>query len=602
MKKIITILGILIVGQCFLNAQQFINSGDAPFGLQIVNFVDTTGLPLKIMMTDMEGDGDLDIFYCGIRGFDENSMHFSFLAKILYYFEVQENIGDKYNPEFAPRRNAFEQFPFPTGTSFMIPSMGDLNGDNRTDVFVCSETNEYEQQFPLFYLQQEDQSFDKSRCTDWDLESLKQFSQFMPNLFDMDADGDLDILMTGDFCVSIPCDDRTSAYFYAKNIGSNSDPQFLGWFENPYGLEMGDIYQILDGGDFDLDGDTDLLSLSNLGDGQRLDYFENKQETAGKPSFGEFMPSPFGLPEFGEDDECYFPGIGDIDGDGDVDLLIPSIIITDVDTTVHIFYYENVDCQLQKETIEETICEGEVYIINGEELDESGTYYIEETLANGCKKVTEVILEVIPSTEVIIEEELCLGESYTIAENVITESGHYEFNLMSESGCDSLVIADLLFIAIDESIIVDGAYLTAVYNTNYSYQWFDCDLQEDIDTATHNSFRAPYVGTFGVRITDENNCEEESECYVVDPTGISKLTTNEVSVYPNPAKGELFVKGLPINSRIRFELFNMKGNMVSTGIVGDEYRLDISKLNSGLYYLKLQLAGELMVKEVIILN
>lgn len=71
-------------------------------------------------------------------------------------------------------------------------------------------------------------------------------------------------------------------------------------------------------------------------------------------------------------------------------------------------------------------------------------------------------------------------------------------------------------------------------------------------------------------------------------TGINKLNNNNIFVYPNPAKNNLFVKiesGIIKISKIQLISFDGKQVSCSYNIKDDKIQIDVSQLNAGLYYL-----------------
>ncbi len=88
-----------------------------------------------------------------------------------------------------------------------------------------------------------------------------------------------------------------------------------------------------------------------------------------------------------------------------------------------------------------SICEGESY--NG--WTESGEYRLTYTSSEGCDSLVITDLMVIAIDTLFESVSICEGESY----NGWTESGEYRLTYTSSEGCDSLVITDLMVIAID---------------------------------------------------------------------------------------------------------------------------------------------------------
>jgi len=130
-----------------------------------------------------------------------------------------------------------------------------------------------------------------------------------PTLGDLDGDGDLD-LVSGEYFGS---------FLYFENTGSATSPAFvgLGFAGNPlFGRDVGDE-SMPTLGDVDGDGDLDLVSGEYFGS---FLYFENTG-SATSPAFVE--RSGTANPLDGETVGAKYstPVLGDVDGDGDLDLV-----------------------------------------------------------------------------------------------------------------------------------------------------------------------------------------------------------------------------------------------------------------------------------------
>ena len=376
MKKFNIILLVLIMAPLRPPAQTFEPKDPESFNIQIINMEDTARVGLKYVFRDISGNDVQDLVIMGIDYIDTSFHHPSMIAKIRYFMEYQENAGSKTKPQFTPRKKIFEQYEYARGTSFWIPELADLNSDGLMDFVVSAFTDSLEYQYIIFYLQNEDGSFEKTLCEDWGLDRFPPYSFFVPELIDLDGDGDLDLLLGGYYNFDFTDENPYYTFLYAKNIGTPQEPEFLGWFENPYGLSpAGEFPQMLKGGDIDLDGDTDILAFGNTDDGVLVQFYENTAGPGNKPAFAAPVDSPFGLPiPAHEKDAYYFPSLMDIDGDGDLDLLIPHIINEENRFTLD--YFENQLCSEDINILDEVICEGESFFVEGQEFSEAGEYEI----------------------------------------------------------------------------------------------------------------------------------------------------------------------------------------------------------------------------------
>ncbi len=142
-----------------------------------------------------------------------------------------------------------------------------------------------------------------------------------PSFADLDNDGDLDLLVS----------DYASNFYYFQNNGTNTTPSFASAVNNPFGLAAPFAYAYvisIDFGDIDGDGDFDLIAGDYYGN---LAYYQNTG-TAAAPAFAAAVPAPFSIATFPTTHSA--PRFGDLDMDGDLDLLVGSY-------TGPLYYYQN---------------------------------------------------------------------------------------------------------------------------------------------------------------------------------------------------------------------------------------------------------------------
>lgn len=125
-----------------------------------------------------------------------------------------------------------------------------------------------------------------------------------PTFGDLDGDGDYDMLAGGSY----------NGLFYFENTGTAQSPNFAAPLANPFGLSDSIYYGSPVLLDLDNDGDLDLLGGEYDG---RIVYYENTG-TATQPAFGVKQYEPFGLQSL----YYAFPSVGDVDQDGDLDLIV----------------------------------------------------------------------------------------------------------------------------------------------------------------------------------------------------------------------------------------------------------------------------------------
>lgn len=91
-----------------------------------------------------------------------------------------------------------------------------------------------------------------------------------------------------------------------------------------------------------------------------------------------------------------------------------------------------------------SICENEFYVFGGDTLSVEGTYRDTLSLATGCDSVVILDLEVRDTFITQLTESICAGECVDFGGQPRCATGIYTQNLTAQNGCDSTVFLDLL--------------------------------------------------------------------------------------------------------------------------------------------------------------
>ena len=149
-----------------------------------------------------------------------------------------------------------------------------------------------------------------------------------PSLADLDADGDLDLVVGDGYYTGGA---YPAIFRYFENVGTPTSPLFSSQQDNPYAMAPPDAvfaFRLAD-----LDGDADLDVLAGFKYSEGLHFFEN----IGSPQLADFNPgvaNPSGLTG---GSIFAFPTLGDLDSDGDLDVLLG----TYYNSADSFRYYEN---------------------------------------------------------------------------------------------------------------------------------------------------------------------------------------------------------------------------------------------------------------------
>jgi len=135
----------------------------------------------------------------------------------------------------------------------------------------------------------------------------------VPKFADFDGDGDLDM---------ISAVYELDAFLYQENIGTVTEPAFGPRQYDPFGLNSGGMLEYVFPlpADFDDDGDVDLLIVSEQYDSTfsyfaKVQYIENIG-TVNAPTFAQAVD----IPSFSSENFSFLFSVADIDGDGRLDL------------------------------------------------------------------------------------------------------------------------------------------------------------------------------------------------------------------------------------------------------------------------------------------
>lgn len=203
-------------------------------------------------------------------------------------------------------------------------------------------------------------------------------------------------------------------------------------------------------------------------------------------------------------------------------------------------------------------------------ISQTGDYQLVVTnLKNGCTATSDVIgMEFLSASPSTIFNEICEGDSLIFNDETLAETGIYEFNLLSQHGCDSVVFLDLNVLP-EESEILE---LDIEANTFY-----DGILIQNDTTIIQN-------------LTAENGCDSLVTIHFSILTNtIDELKNNSTySIYPNPVSTSFLIKMTGARStNFEIKIYNSFGKEMTNDFDFNENKTQFERKNvpAGVYYL-----------------
>lgn len=100
-------------------------------------------------------------------------------------------------------------------------------------------------------------------------------------------------------------------------------------------------------------------------------------------------------------------------------------------------------CTTLKTEIKQSICHSESYAFGSQTLTDSGVYVETFTSYMGCDSIVTLDLNVLPEISVREDALICANDSYRLGEQTLTATGTYKETFVAVNGCDSIVVLQL---------------------------------------------------------------------------------------------------------------------------------------------------------------
>lgn len=249
-----------------------------------------------------------------------------------------------------------------------------------------------------------------------------------------------------------------------------------------------------------------------------------------------------------------------------------------------------------------SICEGTSYMFGGSPYNTDGTYTHVFSSSEGCDSTVTINLSFLPTYSATINDSICDGDVYNFNGQSYTSNGTYIAQLTTVNGCDSIIT---LVLKVKQ---LPGVSLTAAMDTA-------CFFDSPIALTTNpsggtlsgngvvgNSFD-PMLAPMGdnqiVYTYNDGQCSNADtiSIFVDICQGINTTLAKDVRLYPNPAIDLLTIEtsGMPVLITIT----DTYGNIVNTVKSANKTIVDMKGYAQGVYFIKVENNIETAVYKVV---
>jgi hypothetical protein len=216
------------------------------------------------------------------------------------------------------------------------------------------------------------------------------------------------------------------------------------------------------------------------------------------------------------------------------------------------------------------ICAGDSLVLNGPSVGNSPTY---QWSGPGGQTLT--------------------GQNASVPTAFLPFSGSWIL-LVSENGCnlgsDTFTVV-VNPIPLSPTITWAGSVLSSSAPTGNQW-YFNGNI---LPGATTQTYTPTSSGAYHILYTDTNGCSVSSSAEIVYLTGRDGLNDlPQWKVYPNPAKDYLIIEFSTSTEIPRFRIFDTSGRnwlMTAVQVEADKYRIDLSSVPKGTWYLLEEVSG-----------
>jgi trimeric autotransporter adhesin len=228
-------------------------------------------------------------------------------------------------------------------------------------------------------------------------------------------------------------------------------------------------------------------------------------------------------------------------------------------------------------TIQYNLCSGQVLDFYGQVISQSGAYSAVLSTVKGCDSILVASVIYFSPTFVSTSEVVCPGETYMFGTTLLNEPGTYVHTFPSMFGCDSTVTLSFSFEP-QPSVIYVGAMLWVT--SGEQFVWYQNG--EIMDGEIYQGYTPLSEGIYTVDVTSENGCVHS----IMNPVFASMLDNEIVGlrIYPTLTQDLVFIES---QSLVKISVYNMLGELVER-INLSNGKISLAGLSNGMYFFQVE--------------
>jgi predicted transcriptional regulator len=220
-------------------------------------------------------------------------------------------------------------------------------------------------------------------------------------------------------------------------------------------------------------------------------------------------------------------------------------------------------------------------------------YSLTATDANGCTASTQVTVVVNQAVQSSPTVSICVGETFSFDGQNLSVAGVYTATLSNINGCDSVVTLSLTVNALPNPTVtlVGNELSTSTFDT---YQWYFNGAI--INGATSQNYTPTQNGDYTVEVSNANGCVAISAMFNVTFISVEAVQNASWMLYPNPTTGLVYLKNAPEGAVIR--TLNATGQVIFESMIEHENStIDLSAMPAGVYHIQVGNTYKHVVKD-----